>query len=213
MSELITLDKFKTAIMNSMKTPGMQDTAAVSLAEHVLNFFGFQNRIIDNMLDPEDRDAFYMLEDVGLLTTEREETGLPDGREWRIHYWLIREDRIKRALQSSASQQKKSMDTSQTIYDTIPDDMWFGRSVEEEETEEVEEEETIDDIDWETPIIPGSEGELMKAGLGIRPPLKEKAKEEAKEKAKKAEAEDQDEEQLDLVSETNGDTVEGTDED
>jgi hypothetical protein len=45
-------------------------------------------------LEPEDRDAFYQLEDTGILTTEREETTLYDGREWRIHYWLFRKERI-----------------------------------------------------------------------------------------------------------------------
>ena len=37
------------------------------LAEHILNFFGFSDRIIDNVLHPEDRDTFYMLEDAGLM--------------------------------------------------------------------------------------------------------------------------------------------------
>ena len=52
MADLITLDLFKQAIMNSMKTPAMQEGTATGLAEHVLNFFGFQDRIIYNMLDP-----------------------------------------------------------------------------------------------------------------------------------------------------------------
>lgn len=211
MSELITLDKFKKAIMNSMKTPGMQDTAAVSLAEHVLNFFGFQNRIIDNMLDPEDRDAFYMLEDVGLLTTEREETGLPDGREWRIHYWLIREDRIRKALRSTGIKEKKVVDSSVSIYDTIPDDIWFRRSIEEEITEESEDE--IEEVDWETPILPGAESELMKPGLGIRPPLaSDKKKDKEKNKEKDKDTEDGDEEKLVLVSEGSGEHAEEPDE-
>jgi len=64
------------------------------MAQHVLNFFGYSERIIDNILEPEDRDAFYQLEDTGILTTEREETTLYDGREWRIHYWLFRKERI-----------------------------------------------------------------------------------------------------------------------
>jgi len=72
----------------------MPDEQARSMAQHVLNFFGYSERIIDNILEPEDRDAFYQLEDTGILTTEREETTLYDGREWRIHYWLFRKERI-----------------------------------------------------------------------------------------------------------------------
>src|SRR3989441_8075573 len=68
------------------------------MAQHVLNFFGYSERIIDNVLEPEDRDAFYMLEDSGILTTEREETTLYDGREWRIHYSMFRKERIPGAV-------------------------------------------------------------------------------------------------------------------
>ncbi|MCK4614093.1 MAG: hypothetical protein KAU14_04750 [Thermoplasmata archaeon] len=156
MSELITLDIFKKAITNSMKTPALQEQAAAGLAEHVLNFFGFQDRIIDNMLDPHDRDAFYMLEDVGLLTTEREETGLPDGREWRIHYWVMREDRILKALKMRKKMEKKDERSGETIYDKIPDYVWFRRTTVADEEEEEEEEEEIDETEWETPELPES---------------------------------------------------------
>src|SRR2546427_6745129 len=61
------------------------------MAQAVLNLFGYSERIFDNVLEPEDRDAFYMLEDSGILTTEREETTLYDGREWRIPPWRFRQ--------------------------------------------------------------------------------------------------------------------------
>jgi hypothetical protein len=204
MSELITLEKFKQAIMNRMKTPAMRDQAAISLAEHVLNFFGFQDRIIDNMLDPEDRDAFYMLEDVGLLTTEREETGLPDGREWRIHYWLIREDRIVQALKSGGLKEKKTQDASVSIYDTISDDIWFRRTVEEEIPEEEEEEETIDEADWETPIIPGAKLTHPTEGTLQHNPVKKK---------KTNEDSDGEVEGITFVSGSDGSEIEGPEED
>lgn len=171
MSELITIVKFKQAIMNRMKTPAMSDDAAVGLAEHVLNFFGFQDRIIDNMLEPEDRDAFYMLEDVGLLTTERDETGLPDGREWRIHYWLLRQDKILQALKTSEQREKKADDPMVTIYDAIPDHVWFRRTVEEEETPG-EEEEEVDEADWETPILPGQTSPVPDTGDPVFQPVR-----------------------------------------
>jgi hypothetical protein len=72
----------------------MRPEDARAIAAHVLNFFGFNERIIDNVLEADDRDTFYMLEDSGILETERDETTLYDGREWRIHYWMFRKDRI-----------------------------------------------------------------------------------------------------------------------
>ena len=93
MSGIVTVEQLTKAICNSPNNRGIQEMA-YDLALHVLNFFGYSDRIIDNILEPEDRDAFYMLEDASILTTEREETTLYDGREWRIHYWLFRREKI-----------------------------------------------------------------------------------------------------------------------
>ncbi|MGI0140729.1 MAG: DUF6015 family protein [Thermoplasmata archaeon] len=87
-------DSLSKAIRRSVGHDGMRPEDARTIAAHVLNFFGFNERIIDNVLEPDDRDTFYMLEDTGILETERDETTLYDGREWRIHYWMIRKERI-----------------------------------------------------------------------------------------------------------------------
>jgi hypothetical protein len=87
-------DSLAKAIRRSIGHEGMRSEDARTIAAHVLNFFGFNERIIDNVLEPDDRDTFYMLEDSGILETERDETTLYDGREWRIHYWMIRKERI-----------------------------------------------------------------------------------------------------------------------
>jgi len=93
-SDLITKDILSAAIKKSVSGGSMEDEAADELAGRVLNFFGYGDVIIDNMLTPEDRDMFYMLEDAELLDTSREETTLYDGREWRIHYWFYMKDNI-----------------------------------------------------------------------------------------------------------------------
>ena len=76
---IVTVEDLTQAIKNSIDdSHAMVEEQAYELAHHVLNFFGYSDRIIDNVLEPEDRDAFYMLEDAGILTTEREETTLYD---------------------------------------------------------------------------------------------------------------------------------------
>ena len=70
----------------------MDAEVAQGMAERTLGFFGFYNRIIDNALEPTDRNLFYMFQDYDLLTTESEETTLWDGREWRIHCWKFKPD-------------------------------------------------------------------------------------------------------------------------
>jgi hypothetical protein len=90
----VDFDSLAKAIRRSVGHEGMRPEDARSIAAHVLNFFGFNERIIDNVLEPDDRDTFYMLEDTGILETERDETTLYDGREWRIHYWMFCKERI-----------------------------------------------------------------------------------------------------------------------
>ncbi len=121
---IVTVDDLTQAIKNSIdNSRGMVEEQAYELAHHVLNFFGYSDRIIDNILEPEDRDAFYMLEDAGILTTEREETTLYDGREWRIHYWLFKRDRIQ-ALMSQTHSEAIQQTAEESIYDELPDDIW-----------------------------------------------------------------------------------------
>ena len=121
---IITVDDLTQAIKNSIdNSRGMVEEQAYELAHHVLNFFGYSDRIIDNILEPEDRDAFYMLEDAGILTTEREETTLYDGREWRIHYWLFRREKI-RDLINGEDDDSGADDSEHSVYDDLDDDIW-----------------------------------------------------------------------------------------
>ena len=125
MEVTITVEELTQAIRNGIREANreMEEEEAYLLALHVLNFFGYSDRIIDNILEPEDRDAFYMLEDAGILTTEREETTLYDGREWRIHFWLFRKKRIE-ALIEDIEIKEVEVEVEDTVYDELPDDIW-----------------------------------------------------------------------------------------
>jgi hypothetical protein len=125
----LTVDDLTRAIKNSIDRSGMKEEEARQMAQHVMNFFGYSERIIDNILEPEDRDAFYMLEDSGLLTTEREETTLYDGREWRIHYWLFRKEKIMQ-LVKAAKAKEAFPDVEPSIYDDVPEDIWLFKEEE-----------------------------------------------------------------------------------
>ena len=130
---MITVDNLTLAIENSIDDGnGLSQEEAYDLAQHVLNFFGYSERIIDNVLEPEDRDAFYMMEDAGILFTEREEITLYDGREWRIHYWLFNKERINRLMEKKP-RAAKVIDDSESIYKTeVTDDMWACRKKSDE---------------------------------------------------------------------------------
>jgi len=88
---IITLDVLSKAIANRT---GIDIDEARKNAGFVLDIFGFNDRIIDNILDYEDRQLFYILEEEGMLATDHEDTILYDGREWRTHYWLLKKNTI-----------------------------------------------------------------------------------------------------------------------
>ncbi|MHB8360283.1 MAG: DUF6015 family protein [Thermoplasmataceae archaeon] len=102
----------------------MVSEESMEAAEHLINFFGYNDRVIDNMLEPEDRDAFYTMEDIGVLQTEREETTLFDGREWRIHYWILNVKRIIELSNIQINERELIADTEFAIYQEIPDEYW-----------------------------------------------------------------------------------------
>ncbi len=122
----ITVDLMARAISNGMsrQSKRMSEQEAYDIAFHVLNFFGYSRYVIDNMLEPEDRDAFYMLEDLGILDTEREETTLFDGREWRIHYWLIRPENVRKLAFNNGTKPEDPISSETMIYDGLPEDIW-----------------------------------------------------------------------------------------
>ena len=122
----ITVDLMARAISNGMsrQSKRMSEQEAYDIAFHVLNFFGYSRYVIDNMLEPEDRDAFYMLEDLGILDTEREETTLFDGREWRIHYWLIRPENVRKLAFNNGTKPEDPIANEAMIYDGLPEDIW-----------------------------------------------------------------------------------------
>lgn len=134
---IITLDDLSKAIANRV---GIGLEEARRDAGFVMDIFGFQDRVIDNVLDPEDRQLFYILEEEGMLTTEREETTLYDGREWRTHYWVIRKDIIlqyskdeNKRVRSVLSDKQTIEDISdEAIYDALEEDIWVTRKVDEE---------------------------------------------------------------------------------
>ena len=133
----LTLAQLTQAIKSKVDLD-METTVAESIAEHALGFFGFSNRIIDNALEPTDRNLFYQLQDYDLLTTESEETTLWDGREWRIHYWKFKSNADKIVAEAEAERKRRALeeDPYAEIYDGMPADLWRERSGVDDDYEE-----------------------------------------------------------------------------
>ena len=103
----------------------MDPLVAEGMAEHALGFFGYYDRIIENALEPTDRNLFYMFQDYELLTTESEETTLWDGREWRIHYWKFKEGLREKVLaKMNEEEEEEETDPYADLYTDISDRIW-----------------------------------------------------------------------------------------
>ncbi|GIT41948.1 MAG: hypothetical protein Ct9H300mP10_09580 [Methanobacteriota archaeon] len=133
----LTLAQLTQAIRRKVDID-METIVAESIAEHALGFFGFSNRIIDNALEPTDRNLFYQLQDYDLLTTESEETTLWDGREWRIHYWKFKAnaEELARRAEEDVDSGEDEAPLGPASMKTSPSLLWRERSGEEDDYEE-----------------------------------------------------------------------------
>lgn len=91
---IITYEDLSKAVQNKME---VTEDISNDIAFRVLSYFGFKDEIIDNVLDQDDRRMFYFLQDVQMLQTRWEEAVLPNGRTWRVFYWMLNTDNILRA--------------------------------------------------------------------------------------------------------------------
>ena len=126
----MTMAELTEAIQQNID-PDMDSEVASGMAEHALGFFGFYDRIIDNALEPTDRNLFYMFQDYDLLTTESEETTLWDGREWRIHYWKFKPE-LREIMEKKRAQMNTpiELDPFSDIYGEVTLSEW-GRNEEQ----------------------------------------------------------------------------------
>jgi len=120
----ITFEDLEEAIAIVLEENDMDLVLAEDMAEKVMNLFGYDKTITDNLLSPEERDTFYKLEDLDILFTEEETTNLPSGKKWRIHYWVLNESKIRDLLEKDREGEDEEGTDKKTIYDELSDEVW-----------------------------------------------------------------------------------------
>ncbi|MDH3364767.1 MAG: hypothetical protein OEM29_02005 [Thermoplasmata archaeon] len=121
---VVTMRQVELALKKTVgKKDDMSDEEVKKLAEYVMSFFGYTDEVIDNRLTTEDRDVFYMLEEVGLVTTTHEEVLLKKGKLWRIHYWILKKDQIAR-LAAMDGAAEESVESARDVYQELSDEQW-----------------------------------------------------------------------------------------
>lgn len=130
---VITLKMMTDAIERKL---GIKSQQAKKMAIFIMDAFGYETRIIDNILSTNERQVFYMLEGEGLLCTSREQTRLYDGRAWMTHYWKLNTTAIKYYSKQNTPQimkkrieKKKIIKNPSTIYNTLSEEKWLTRKI------------------------------------------------------------------------------------
>ncbi|UCD14234.1 MAG: hypothetical protein JSW60_02140 [Thermoplasmatales archaeon] len=132
---IITLNELSKAIIHRL---GINKKEAQKIAGYILDIFGYEDRVIDNILDVEERQLFYILEEEGMLTSGREETTLYNGREWLTHYWQLNRNSILKFAKNGGktignvgATRGVSIEASKenNIYSSLSKDMWNARKI------------------------------------------------------------------------------------
>jgi hypothetical protein len=121
---VITYDDMRRALSKLLQHRGMSQEEINNLAMYLLSFFGFSDAIIDNILDTDDRDVFYMLEEEGILSTSREETYTLKGKVWRIHYWILRKREILMLSRDEPPKEAEKAPGEFSVYDDVDPRVW-----------------------------------------------------------------------------------------
>jgi hypothetical protein len=131
---LITLQALTKTIQKKMN---INEKEARAYAEIVMDMFGYDDCILDNILDHADRRLFYRLEAEGILITRRDEAILSDGTNWRIRYWEFQKSVIfptetKKKVKIGRSKNKQHIKTippydPNAIYSSLPETAWTTR--------------------------------------------------------------------------------------
>ena len=118
MFKIITIEDLAKALEKKI---GLSSEEAEFYANYFMNFFGFDGYFPDSLLMRDERSMLYFFQENEIVDHRVEEYYLRNGRKWRISYWYLREDEIKRILE------EKEEDSLAKLYDPLPDDIWQSR--------------------------------------------------------------------------------------
>jgi hypothetical protein len=131
------LISLQTLTKTIQKKLNISEKEARGYAEIVMDMFGYDDCIIDNILDHADRRLFYRLEAEGILSTRRDEAVLSDGTNWRIRYWVFEKNVLfhsetKKKVKLARSKNKQPVKSippydPNAIYSSLPETAWTTR--------------------------------------------------------------------------------------
>ncbi|MEM0493169.1 MAG: DUF6015 family protein [Candidatus Thermoplasmatota archaeon] len=125
---VVTLKKLRDALAYAFSYTLSE---AYKKANIILDLFGFDDYIIDNILTPEERKLILSLQAKGMISLLREDTTINNGIPWRIYYWHLDTKAIMKYAKNKKNNNCKNIDTPDqeyiNIYETITDTQWNHR--------------------------------------------------------------------------------------
>ncbi len=115
--DIVTYEVLYKVLKKLLRKRGLSDEDIKQLAEYIVNFFGYNDRIVDNVLTPADREVFYTLEEIGILKTYEEEITVSRSKLWRVHYWIYRINNIKKILEEEKEEESSPEDIYKKFFE------------------------------------------------------------------------------------------------
>jgi len=123
--EMITVDILSKALVNALRLRNysMDYNDALEIAEHILNFFGFEEQIIENVLENDDREILYFLEDLGIIEFRVSTLHTFEGKEWNVSTVHLKKNKISE-LANQEIEPSSEIEISE-IYEKLPEEVWI----------------------------------------------------------------------------------------
>ncbi len=118
----ISEEQLKEALWVGMFDRGpAEEQVAEGYKDFLLGFFGYRRDVLDNKLEPDERDLFYEIEEkTGILGEVHEEETLHDGREWRVNLFVLKYPRILELSSGFiAGSEEDELDSVEDLYSTL----------------------------------------------------------------------------------------------
>lgn len=117
-----------------MLKKGYGEKEASEYANKCLNYFGFSEMVLDNILSTEERDFFHQMEDDGIVKRNgQEEILIPLRYEsiplkpsktkkiWRMFHWVLR---IADIYEMAEEEEVAEVSEQYSVYKNLSDEVW-----------------------------------------------------------------------------------------
>jgi hypothetical protein len=126
-NEIVTPEILAGAMVNALKLRGynMNYSDALKTAEHILNFFGFEDQILENVLENDDREVLYFLEVLDLADFKKDSVNV-NRSILSLETWNISKVQLKKKkiFELFTQEIEHSKEVEVLVYEKLPEEAW-----------------------------------------------------------------------------------------